>query len=137
MKCEVKVLFSLYSHYEKHLFVGMALQRKHLIAQFMQFRRQFLMVVDFECNILNYNSLCILTLASCQSFLNSLYRTSQDLLDKGNEKQSTSAVCTHFLFQHCLENLCYLINKFTGRKKTLWHPPIQACIFHHIPLTTE
>lgn len=103
----------------KHFFVGMALQGKHLIAQFMQFRRHFLMVVAFECNILNYNSLCILTLASCQSFLNSLYKTSQDQVDKGIETQSTSAVCTHFLFQHCLENQCYLSNKYTGRKKKI------------------
>lgn len=57
------MLFSLYSQYEKYVSVGMALQGKQPIAQFMHFPRQFLMAVDFECNILNCNSLCILTLA--------------------------------------------------------------------------
>jgi len=106
------------THYEKCLSVGMTLQGKHLINQFMHFPRQFLTAVDFECNILNYNSLCIFTLAFCQGFSEWFIQnfTTQDLVDKGIKNQPTSAVCTHFLFQCCLENTCCLSNKYTGRK---------------------
>lgn len=48
--------------------VHIALPGKHLIAQFMHFPRQFLTAVDFECNILNYNSLCIVNLAFSKGF---------------------------------------------------------------------